>query len=68
MEEAIRGRPGENARADIAAVIKTLIRTLSVRAGRRGCPGRSEGCRGGNRCDTQGATLMTEAMPTSAAS
>ena len=33
MEEAIRARPRENARAEIAAVIKTLIRTPSLRAG-----------------------------------
>ena len=33
MEEAIHARPRENARAEIAAVIKTLIRTPSLRAG-----------------------------------
>ena len=33
MEEAIHARPCENARAEIAAVIKTLIRTPSLRAG-----------------------------------
>jgi hypothetical protein len=33
MDEAIRARPRENAKAEIAAVIKTLIRTPSLRAG-----------------------------------
>jgi hypothetical protein len=33
MEEAVRVRPRENARAEIAAVIKTLIRTPVLRAG-----------------------------------
>jgi hypothetical protein len=33
MEAAIRARPRENARAEIAAVIKTLIRTPSLRTG-----------------------------------
>ena len=33
MEEAIRARPRENGRTEIAEVIKTLIRTPSLRAG-----------------------------------
>jgi hypothetical protein len=33
MEEAVGVRPRENARAEIAAVIKTLIRTPVLRAG-----------------------------------